>query len=200
MKLTSILILVLGLTLLGCKPEQPATEFNDVKINTSAISSGDKFDIDEPFNSCLDIVDISDCNVNDFCQPLFNETSNVYIKCIETPLDPIYEEIIDEPAAPAPTYEEVADEPAPENDNYPVIETPSESDEADDSINNLCGNDGANNKKVIVCHHPQGNEAKKHSICISEQGWLNGHKNHHNHGKKETSQDYLGACIQTVDN
>ncbi len=36
------------------------------------------------------------------------------------------------------------------------------------------------NKKVYIMHRPPGNESNEHRICISENGWLNGHQGAHN--------------------
>lgn len=47
--------------------------------------------------------------------------------------------------------------------------------------------------KIRVCHVPPGNPDAAHTICISVQGWENGHKDSHQ-GAGDESGDYLGAC------
>ena len=46
-----------------------------------------------------------------------------------------------------------------------------------------------NTPKILVCHVPPGNSSAAHTICISEQGWLNGHMPHH-------EDDHKGACTE----
>lgn len=41
-------------------------------------------------------------------------------------------------------------------------------------------------EKVLVCHYPNNDAGKAHTICIGRPGWENGHSNH--------EKDHLGAC------
>lgn len=54
-----------------------------------------------------------------------------------------------------------------------------------------CGN--KNEKKVLICHRPQGNPAAAHDICVSIQGAIHGHGIDLNSGVSTTG-DSLGSC------
>lgn len=43
-----------------------------------------------------------------------------------------------------------------------------------------CPGNGNQNRKVAIMHRPPGNESNEHIICVSQQGWENGHRNRHN--------------------
>lgn len=80
-----------------------------------------------------------------------------------------------------------------EVDNCPLVANPSQTDTDGDGEGNACDNDDdsdgrddwydcdpldRNNDKVLVCHNGQ-------TICVSWNGWINGHKKH---------GDELGPC------
>ncbi len=54
------------------------------------------------------------------------------------------------------------------------------------------GQGKSNDKKVLVCHFPPGNAAKRHEICISK----NALRAHQSHGHSSADhQDHLGKCV-----
>ena len=106
----------------------------------------------------------------------------------------------EQPNDEQPNDEQPNDEQPQPNDEEPTTpEVPVEQPE-DPIVSNptqeaheACSKGKGNGNKVAICHIPSGNPAALHTICVSKQGWLNGHKDRHG---SEESRDYLGACTQ----
>lgn len=66
-------------------------------------------------------------------------------------------------------------------------------DELEEVLANYsCEDNGmsSQSKKVLVCHHPKGNPAQRHEICIAREA-LKAHLEKHQHAAGE---DHLGKC------
>lgn len=70
----------------------------------------------------------------------------------------------------------------------------SEESEDDDLDDYACGK--KQDKKVFVCHHPEGTQNKQITLCISRNA-LQAHLNHGH--QKESDQDHLGVCQESQD-
>jgi len=68
----------------------------------------------------------------------------------------------------------------------------------EDLAKHACDDDNSegssdDDQKVNVCHVPPGNPDARHTICISVNGYINGHMKNHHTGNEQTA-DYLGEC------
>jgi hypothetical protein len=113
------------------------------------------------------------------CQGLYNE-KNIFLSCI--PLDVVEETevpVVEEPTVPTPPVVII-----PEGETPVVYEEESEEEVAEETVIS-CGN-----KKVVVCHYPQGRLDKGKSLCINRNGFDHGHDDRH-------VGDHLGPCSQS---
>lgn len=171
---TSFLLLLL-LNLVACVPTQE-TEFQ--KIDIAGIEDGEVLDKeipvkeveDEVIVKCEDIKYEDVCREKPKCQVLLDEFEDKFLSCI-----PVKKEESDDDKKEV--VEEKKDE---EKEMQEAVAKEGQCDEQKDD-----------EKFVIICHIPSGNPKNAHSICISKQGWLHGHKDRHG---REDSRDYLGAC------
>ncbi len=98
----------------------------------------------------------------------------------------------------ADEVKEVIAEDSTEHTQIVVVDDSSEIEQPKAPIEQVLENyscdDGkgqSNDKKVLVCHFPPGNAAKRHEICISR----NALKAHQSHGHSSANhQDHLGKC------
>lgn len=172
----------------GCKPEQQETEFNKVN-NPRQISLADE----QPL--CTQIQDEQECVQAQDCQPVKSEDGSDFISCVQTPIQVPPQNIDDLVDDEQPNDEQ----PQPNDEEPTTPETPVEQPEdptvspPTQEAHEACSKGKGNGNKVAICHIPSGNPAALHTICVSKQGWLNGHKDRHG---SEESRDYLGACTQ----
>jgi hypothetical protein len=184
-KNTFLILISLPFLFMSC--ENDTTHFNklDRQISTSD-------DVVEFASLCIEIDTAQDCQETTGCQALFSKNSNEFVSCIETPIQLPSEKstIIEEDTVES--IEEPIEDPIDdqyENINKPVQHSYDELSEyyCKDKKGNI------NSQKIIICHIPPGNPSALHSICISKQGWLHGHKDAHGN---EISSDHLGPCTQ----
>ena len=173
-KLTFGILIVTSLTLLSCRPEQLASDYNEFTLQ-EASGGGEEF-------QCATIDNLTSCEEAPLCQPLFEPegtSEQDFITCIDLPNDEEDEPLSEE------------EEETPIDDDSLGDDSDSSSD--DDSISDddsSCDEDySCGEGKVMVCHVPAGNSANAHTICIAEQGYLNGHASH--------EEDHLGPCTLT---
>lgn len=161
------------LTVSGCRVEQDETAFNDVIRAKTADGNVDL--TQDEIDMCIAIENQDECEAQEStCQPVLN-VDEEYLSCINIPKS-----------------EEPADLP---EDSTVVADGANESEEEseedkvakEEMLEKVC----KGKKQILICHIPSGNILNAHSICLSENGWLNGHQEHHGN---EESRDHLGAC------
>ena len=205
-RLKSLFFMFLSVAIFSsCNVDQADTEFNVVRKSQEADDGLLDIADNEDVSFCAQFNDDGDeiCDDYEECQPMFDD-NQIFLACIEK--EPEVPEVIEPPAPPAPN-------PYPEEDpvvNYPQVEQPQDPvvtyppvEEPEDEDKKNCdkkkpGESECKGKnQIVICHIPPGNPEAAHSICISQRGWENGHKD--SHGNDE-SQDYLGACTsETLD-
>lgn len=204
------IFLVLTLSLVGCRPDQEDSNFNE--LNGVEIIQGD---IDQEVDSQHEEQDDLDDQEEDKKGDLVCADIDLLDKCIEQPAcQPVYEEGItidygfvgctvfadekpDVLPLPVPmpgiAPELVGDNPKEDEEVQVVLPPPS----YEDILCHQIALDQKNPvKKIQVCHVPGNNIEKAHTICISIKGWENGHQKRHQ-GEAEESFDYLGPCRES---
>lgn len=163
-------------TIVGCKVEQQATEFNTLEEKTLIAR------VDSPGDlkvGCGQFDDASSCQEQQGCQALVSE-SEKFLSCFESPIALNLPE-------PEIGVVEVQDDEVPT-----IVEEKEEEDQLVEDIDlETDYSCGKNKSKVIVCHVPKGNPENIHSICISVNAWESAHMHKHSGGGVS---DHLGAC------
>ena len=190
---TLFVLIISSLIVVGCKVEQEATDFNTMERSLASVDDGSKV-----INKCDNLDDIYSCQKQTECQALV-DSSDKFISCFESPTQvdvPDIKDIIEDDISDEVEVVVVKDGSEPEassaNQETEITEVSDENQEVEEDIDfSTDYSCGKNNKKVIVCHVPQGNPENAHSICIAPQAWEAAHESLHEHNGVE---DHLGAC------
>jgi len=164
----------------GCRPPEDETQYNIAQFESPMV--GNECSL-EPSESSQDLGK-ENCEAQNGCQAVLDNGNN-YLGCMPIPQD----------EEPAPGNDPVGDDDdyTPPKEDGDKKYSPEEKDEDEKNPNDYACEEGG--KKVLICHKAGSHDAHKQcgkpkTLCISINGWENGHqKNSHHEGV-----DHLGPC------
>ena len=206
----NILLLLTVFVVFGCRPPEEETQYNIATFQDPLIGNSCSL---EPEDAPEDMTLDQACEMQNGCQAVVDNSDN-YLGCMPIPqeddeLPPVDEEqppVVDgdddDYTPPAEGDDDYTPPAEGDDDDYtPPAEgddkdytPPAEGDDDKDPNDYACGKNG---KKVLVCHKAGSHDSHKKcgkpkTLCISINGWENGHsKSKHHEGV-----DHLGACTE----